>query len=88
MPFKHPDAHRHHISKAPFRVRNWPVYNAGLCQRGSITLWLSPTVVESWQAPKQTGRGGNPIERLGYEAARRLAQSRRKTPRKTMGKGW
>ena len=58
MPYKFHDAHRHHIPKAKYRVRNWRAYNAGLCQRGSITLWLSADVTNSWRAPKRKGRGG------------------------------
>ena len=57
MPFKLHDAHRHHFPKATYRVRNWPAYNAGLCQRGSITMWLSPGKIDDWQAPKREGRG-------------------------------
>ena len=61
MPYKFHDAHRHHIPKAKYRVRNWPAYNAGLCQRGSITLWLSPDVTDGWKAPKRQGRGGETL---------------------------
>jgi transposase len=66
MPFKFHDARRHHIPKAKYRVRNWPTYNAGLCRRGSITLWLSPDVTDDWRAPKREGRGG---ERLYSDGA-------------------
>ena len=51
----------HHIPKAKYRVRNWPAYNAGLCQRGSITLWLSCDVTDGWKAPKRQGRGGEAL---------------------------
>ncbi|MGI9510926.1 MAG: IS5 family transposase [Geminicoccaceae bacterium] len=61
MPFKHHDAHRHHIRKAKYRVRNWSVYNAGLCQRGSLTVWLSSETIDGWKAPKREGRGGQPV---------------------------
>ncbi|MGI9503583.1 MAG: IS5 family transposase [Geminicoccaceae bacterium] len=61
MPFKHHDAHRHHIPKATYRVRNWSAYNAGLCQRGSLTVWLSPETIDDWRAPKRKGRGGQPV---------------------------
>ena len=61
MPYKFHDAHRQHIPKAKYRVRNWPAYNAGLCQRGSITLWLSPDVTDGWKAPKREGRGGEAL---------------------------
>ena len=61
MPFKFHDARRHHIPKATYRVRNWATYNAGLCQRGSITFWLSPDVTDGWKAPKREGRGGEAL---------------------------
>jgi len=61
MPFKFHDARRHHIPKATYRVRNWPTYNAGLCQRGSITFWLSSDVTDGWKAPKREGRGGEAL---------------------------
>ncbi len=61
MPYKFHEAHRHHIPKAKYRVRNWTAYNAGLCQRGSITIWLSPDKIDSWRAPKREGRGGEPV---------------------------
>jgi hypothetical protein len=61
MPFKFHDARRHHIPKAKYQVRNWPAYNAGLCQRGSITLWLSPYVTDGWKASKRKGRGGEAL---------------------------
>ena len=41
-----------------FKLTNWPEYEAGLRRRGSLTLWISPQVVWSWQAPKRTTRGG------------------------------
>ncbi|MGI9435351.1 MAG: IS5 family transposase, partial [Geminicoccaceae bacterium] len=59
--YKFHDAHRHHIPKTKYRVRNWPAYNAGLCQRGSITLWLSPDVTDGWKSPKREGRGGEAL---------------------------
>ena len=57
MPFKFHDAHRDHFPKATYRVRNWPAYNGGLCQRGSITMWLSSDKIDDWQSPKRAGRG-------------------------------
>ena len=61
MPYKFHDAHRHHIPKATYRVRNWQSYNAGLCQRGSVTLWLSADVTDGWKAPKRETQGGERI---------------------------
>ena len=38
-------------------VRNWADYEAGLQQRGSLTVWCTPQVVEAWyyQGPPQRG---------------------------------
>jgi len=60
MPFKHNSSRRHHIRKMKFKVTNWSEYEAGLCQRGSLTLWMTPEALSSWQAPKRTTRGGQP----------------------------
>ena len=40
-----------------YRVRNWADYEAGLQQRGSLTVWCTPQAVEAWyyQGPPQRG---------------------------------
>lgn len=58
MPFKHNAVHRHRIPLQKFRVKNWPEYEAGLRQRGSITFWISEAAIAGWLAPKRTTRGG------------------------------
>jgi hypothetical protein len=60
MPFKHNAARRHHIGKMKFKITNWSEYETGLCRRGSLTLWITPEALSSWQAPKRTTRGGQP----------------------------
>ena len=60
MPFKHNASRRHPIGKMKFKVTNWAEYEAGLRQRGSLTLWMTAEAVSSWQAPKRTTRGGQP----------------------------
>lgn len=60
MPFKHNACRRHRIGKMNFRVTNWAEYEAGLRQRGSVTLWMTPEALSSWPAPKRTTRGGQP----------------------------
>jgi hypothetical protein len=42
----------------PYRVRNWSDYNAGLKQRGSLTLWLSKDALEQWVMNTATGQRG------------------------------
>jgi hypothetical protein len=43
-----------------FKVTNWPEYEAGLRRRGSLTLWMTPEALSSWEASKRTTRGGQP----------------------------
>ena len=44
-------------AKVPYRVRNWPAYNAGLKQRGSLTVWVPSDLADVWyyQGPNQRG---------------------------------
>jgi len=70
MPFKHNSSRRHRIDKMQFKVTNWPEYEAGLRRRGSLTLWLTPQALSSWQAPKRRTRGGQPrYSELAIETA-------------------
>jgi hypothetical protein len=41
-------------------VTNWPAYEAGLRQRGSLTVWFTDEAVEAWAAEPRTTRGGQP----------------------------
>jgi hypothetical protein len=58
MPNKHNSSRRHHIPKMKFRVKNWAEYDAGLRRRGSLTLWVTPEVLDGWQAVRRTTPGG------------------------------
>jgi hypothetical protein len=40
VPFKLNQDRRHHIPRQRHRVTNWRAYEAGLRQRGSLTVWL------------------------------------------------
>jgi Transposase DDE domain len=60
MPFKHHAAHRHRFPRATYRVANWSAYEAGLRQRGSLTIWFSDDAVEAWRAAARTTPGGQP----------------------------
>jgi len=40
VPFKMNANRRHHIPRQRHRVTNWAEYDAGLRQRGSLTVWL------------------------------------------------
>ena len=58
MPFKHHAARRHRIPRARYRIRNWPAYDAGLCRRGDLTLWLDEAAITGWRAALRTPPGG------------------------------
>lgn len=31
------------------KIKNWKAYNAALCKRGSLTLWLSEDLYRKWR---------------------------------------
>lgn len=45
-------------AKSNYKVRNSKEYDAGLKQRGSISLWVSEEVIEQWRNEQKTGRRG------------------------------
>ncbi|WP_276516367.1 transposase [Shewanella sairae] len=49
MPHKHNKRKRHHIKKAVYRLRNYAQYNQSLKNRGKMSIWLSSSIIESWQ---------------------------------------
>ena len=44
--------------KSQYRIRNWSEYNAGLKQRGSLTFWIDPSVLEQWVVEELSGKPG------------------------------
>jgi hypothetical protein len=60
MPHKQHAARRHRIGKMKFKVTNWAEYDAGLRQRGSLTLWVTSEAVNGWAAPRRKTKGGQP----------------------------
>src|SRR3954453_23938901 len=58
MPHKYNADRRHHIPSARYKVTNWSAYEAGLRQRGSLTIWFSEEAVAAWQAAPRTTPGG------------------------------
>jgi hypothetical protein len=44
--------------KSQYRIRNWPEYNAGLKQRGSLTFWVDESVLEAWIVEDLSGNPG------------------------------
>ena len=61
MPHKHNAARRHRIGKMKFKVANWAEYDAGLRQRGSLTLWVTEDALVGWAARRRKTRGGPPL---------------------------
>jgi hypothetical protein len=43
--------------KTPYRIRNWPAYNAALIGRGSLTLWVDEEAIRTWCYTGPTQRG-------------------------------
>src|SRR5919199_235211 len=43
--------------KTPYRIRNWPAYNAALIGRGSLTLWVDEAALRGWRYTGPTQRG-------------------------------
>ena len=59
MPYKVNEPRRHKIPRARYKVTNWPEYDRALQQRGSVTVWVTPDALASWQPP-HTGQRGRP----------------------------
>jgi transposase len=60
VPFKLNQDRRHHIPRQQHKVTNWPAYEAGLRQRGSLTVWFTEEAIAAWKAAPRTTRGGQP----------------------------
>jgi hypothetical protein len=58
MPHKYNANRRHHIPRARYKVTNWSVYEAGLRQRGSLTIWFTEEAIAAWRAAPRTTPGG------------------------------
>ena len=60
VPFKLNQDRRHHIPRQTHKVTNWPAHEAGLRQRGSLTVWFTDEAIEAWAAEPRTTRGRQP----------------------------
>jgi hypothetical protein len=58
MPHKYNADRRHRIPKRRYKVSNWQAYEAGLRQRGSLTIWFTDEAIAAWQAVPRTTPGG------------------------------
>lgn len=82
---------RTHEPKARYRVKNWATYNAGLINRGNVTMWIDETALASMSdvepmrgrpqlysdAPIQALLGLKTVFRLPLRALQGFAQSLR-----------
>jgi hypothetical protein len=67
---KYPKRSQYRYAKPPYRIRNWPEYEAGLRRRGDLTIWLSDDAIKSWRAPTSGKPGGQRIyANIAIEAA-------------------
>lgn len=48
--------------KKQYRIRNWPEYNKGLVNRGSLTIWFDENSIAKWHDIKLTGVRGRPCD--------------------------
>jgi hypothetical protein len=51
----------HPLGKDKYKVTNWSSYNAGLKQRGSLTLWVESEIASNWRQESENKRGGQKI---------------------------
>jgi len=51
---------KHKKTKATYRLRNWREYNRALVQRGSLTVWITEDVVQTWHAVAPEPKRGHP----------------------------
>ena len=58
---KYPKRSQYTYAKSPYRVRNWPEYEAGLRRRGDLTLWFSEDAIKTWCAPPSGEPGGQRV---------------------------
>jgi IS5 family transposase len=51
---------KHKKTKARYRLRNWGEYNRALVQRGSLTLWITADVLQTWHPTEAENKRGHP----------------------------
>ncbi len=67
---KYPRRRQYKYAKSPYRIRNWPEYEAGLRRRGNLTVWLSDDAINSWRAlPSGMPGGQRTYANIAIEAA-------------------
>ena len=67
---RYPKRSQYKYAKSRYRIRNWPEYEAGLRNRGDLTVWLSDAALDAWRAPASGKPGGQrTYSDLAIEAA-------------------
>lgn len=61
MPRRYPKRSQLKYTKQRYRVRNWPDHEAGLRQRGDLTLWFSEEAIAAWRVPASQRPGAQPV---------------------------
>lgn len=51
---------KHKKTKTKYRLRNWREYNRALVQRGSLTMWITEDVVQTWHETEAEPSRGHP----------------------------
>jgi len=67
---QHPKRSQYKHTKKPYRVGNWPEYEAGLRSRDDLTLWVSDAALRGWRprGPRRSG-GKKLYSNLAIETA-------------------
>ncbi len=60
LPFKLNQDRRHRSPRQKRKLMDWREYDAGLRQRGSLTVWFTNEAIEGWRAQPRTTPGGQP----------------------------
>ena len=53
MPYKLKDPVRHKFKKKVYNKRDWKTYDAGLVNRGNLTIWFSEEAIAGWHPPAE-----------------------------------
>ncbi len=46
--------------KQKYRIRNWAQHNKALVNRGNLTVWFDPDMMNAWYEAKQNNKRGRP----------------------------
>ena len=58
---KYPKRTQYKYAKTPYKVSNWSAYEAGLRQRGSVTIWITEDAKRGWYHRGRRKPGGKRV---------------------------